>query len=70
MKNQIKVDKNRKGILFFLDFGPLICGGGLWAILLLMLELKPSVLKRWLAIYLIKLYYFIMAPGNNQGVHI
>jgi hypothetical protein len=27
MQNQIKVDKNRKGILFFLDFGPLICGG-------------------------------------------
>jgi hypothetical protein len=26
MQNQIKVDKNRKGILFFLDFGPLICG--------------------------------------------
>jgi len=25
MKNQIKVDKNRKGILFFLDIGPLIC---------------------------------------------
>jgi hypothetical protein len=30
MKNQIKVDKNRKGILFFLDFGPLICGGESW----------------------------------------
>jgi len=26
MQNQIKVDKNRTGILFFLDFGPLICG--------------------------------------------
>jgi hypothetical protein len=26
MQNQIKVDKNRKGILFSLDFGPLICG--------------------------------------------
>jgi hypothetical protein len=26
MQNQIKVDKNRKGILFLLDFGPLICG--------------------------------------------
>ena len=28
IQNQIKVDKNRKGILFFLDFGPLICGAG------------------------------------------
>jgi hypothetical protein len=31
MQNQIKVDKNRKGILFFLDFGPLICGAGRFA---------------------------------------
>jgi hypothetical protein len=42
MKNQIKVDKNRKGILFFLDFGPLICGGGHLLKSLLMPQLQPS----------------------------